>query len=503
MKFLNIICAFLLLGCEAFAQNKGMLPVNTKTPAGTERRLALVIGNKNYTHAGRLNNTHNDADDMAKVLQNLGFDVILKKELKMVDFLKTIDDFGVKLGHYNVGLLYYSGHGIQFQGENYLVPIDAKVNAIEDIEYTCVKLSRAMTKMEGAKLKISLAFLDACRNNPFPSSSRSLGQGLTIPNNPPGSFVAFSTRAGSTADDNSGGRNGLFTAVLLQNLPQANVSLRTMIDNTIKQVSKQSNKAQIPGRYDELTGDFYFLVSGSSIPEKPKPVVSQEEPEKPKKDLLPYEPIMVFVTGGSFEMGSNIGDDDEKPVHSVNLSDYFIGKYEVTQVQWKAVMGENPSYYMRCDSCPVERVSWDDVQVYLEKLNRMTGKSYRLPTEAEWEYAARGGQSSRAYVYAGGNSAETVGWIWENSGNKTHQIGLKPANELGIYDMTGNVWEWCNDWYEPYSSSNPDGSSSSTYKVLRGGSWYADHHGSRITNRYNYATDYRDYICGFRVALTP
>ncbi len=263
----NYIFLWLLLFCEQlFAQNKGMIPVGKQLPAGTERRLALVIGNKNYAYAGRLNNTHNDADDMARVLQNLGFDVILKKDLSMVDFLKAIDDFGTKLGQYNVGLLYYSGHGIQYQGENYLVPIDAKANTAEDIEYTCVKLGRAMAKMEGAKLKVSLAFLDACRNNPFPSSKRVVGQGLTIPNNPPGSFVAFSTRAGSTADDNSSGRNGLFTSALLQNLPQANVGLRTMIDNVIETVAQRSGNSQIPGRYDELRGDFYFLVGEKDIP---------------------------------------------------------------------------------------------------------------------------------------------------------------------------------------------------------------------------------------------
>ncbi len=284
------ILLWLLLLCEQLlAQNKGMVPVGKQLPAGTERRLALVIGNKNYVYAGRLNNTHNDADDMARVLQNLGFDVILKKDLSMVDFLKAIDDFGTKLGQYNVGLLYYSGHGIQYQGENYLVPIDAKANAAEDIEYTCVKLGRAMAKMEGAKLKVSLAFLDACRNNPFPSSSRAVGQGLTIPNNPPGSFVAFSTRAGSTADDNSSGRNGLFTSALLQNLPQANIGLRTMIDNVIETVAQRSGNSQIPGRYDELRGDFYF-VSDKNAP----------SPLSPAQDIVPVTPPVVQKKQNSF-----------------------------------------------------------------------------------------------------------------------------------------------------------------------------------------------------------
>jgi hypothetical protein len=386
---------FLLLCSQQLsAQSKGMIPTGKQLPAGTERRLALVIGNKYYAYAGRLNNTHNDADDMAKVLQNLGFDVILKKDLSMIDFLKSIDDFGTKLGQYNVGLLYYSGHGIQYQGENYLVPIDAKPNTVEDIEYTCVKLGRAMAKMEGAKLKVSLAFLDACRNNPFPSSSRAVGQGLTIPNNPPGSFVVFSTRAGSTADDNSSGRNGLFTSALLQNLSQANVGLRTMIDNVIETVTQRSGNSQIPGRYDELRGDFYFLVGGESKPEQEKPIIiNREEPRpisKRSKKLFPYEPEMVFVRGGTFNMGSNDDNLLAKPMHQVILSDYYIGKYEVTQEQWKAVMGNNPSEFKGCPTCPVNNVNWNDIQKYLQKLNALTGKIYRLPTEAEWEYAARG-----------------------------------------------------------------------------------------------------------------
>ncbi len=488
MKRLYIF--FLLLCCvvQMLAQSKGTVPVVYKLPAGTERRLALVIGNKNYP-VGPLKNPHNDADDMARVLQNLGFDVILKKDLNWLDFLKAIDDFGEKLGRYDVGLLYYSGHGIQYHGENYLVPIDSKINVAQDIEYTCVNLGRAMAKMEGAKLKTSLIFLDACRTSPFRSINRGgVEQGFTIPNNPPGSFVVFSTRAGSTADDNGGGRNGLFTTALLRNLPQANVGLRTMMDNTIIEVSKTSNKAQIPGRYDELTGDFYFLVSDS------------------KQGFLPFEPEMIFVQGGSFDMGSNDGYSIEKPVHRVTLGDYYIGKYEVTQAQWEAVIGDNPSRFKGCANCPVENVSWNDIQTYLNKLNKKTNKTYRLPTEAEWEYAARGGKNSEGYVYAGSASAESVGWNYSNSDMKTHEVGGLKANELGLYDMSGNVWEWCSDWYRAYSSSassNPTGPSSGTDRILRGGGWDGDAQYSRVALRSGNTPEFRYGDNGFRVVLVP
>jgi formylglycine-generating enzyme required for sulfatase activity len=215
---------------------------------------------------------------------------------------------------------------------------------------------------------------------------------------------------------------------------------------------------------------------------------------------------MVYVKGGTFQMGSNDGESDEKPKHSVTLSDFYIGKYEVTQKQWREIMGNNPSNFKNCDNCPVENVSWNDVQEFIKKLNQKTGENYRLPTEAEWEYAARGGAQSRGYKYAGSNNIGEVAWYGDNRSGKTHSVGGKKPNELGIYDMSGNVWEWCNDWYGNYSAGsqrNPQGSSSGASLVLRGGSWNLSAGGCRVSFRYFSFPDYRDFSFGFRLAVSP
>ena len=187
---------------------------------------------------------------------------------------------------------------------------------------------------------------------------------------------------------------------------------------------------------------------------------------------------MVYVSGGTFTMGSTSEQgsdayDNEKPPHSVTLSSYYICKYEVTQALWRAVMGSNPSNF-KGDNLPVENVSWDDCQTFINRLNSYTGRNFRLPTEAEWEFAARGGNYSRHYEYSGSNKIDDVAWYSENSGHRTHPVGTKQPNELDLYDMSGNVWEWCSDWYGSYSSysqSNPTGPNSGSYRVNRGGSW--------------------------------
>ena len=219
---------------------------------------------------------------------------------------------------------------------------------------------------------------------------------------------------------------------------------------------------------------------------------------------------MIKVQGGTFTMGATAeqGCDaysDEKPMHQVTLSDYYIGETEVTQELWKVVMDSNTRNFSGMN-LPVEAVSWDDCQTFITKLNQLTGKNFRLPTEAEWEYAARGGQKSRGYKYAGSNALSDVAWYLDNSSSKAHPVKQKQANELGLYDMTGNVWEWCQDWHGSYSSNaqtNPTGPSSGADRVLRGGSWYYTASGCRVASRGISSPGNRSNTIGFRVVLLP
>jgi formylglycine-generating enzyme required for sulfatase activity len=207
---------------------------------------------------------------------------------------------------------------------------------------------------------------------------------------------------------------------------------------------------------------------------------------------------MVDVDGGSFQMGADDSDafDDEKPVHREYVSTFRIGKTEVTQALWKAVMGSNPSRF-EGDNLPVERVSWNDCKTFISKLNSITGENFRLPTEAEWEYAARGGNKSHGYKYSGSNSIGQVAWYTDNSGSTTHPVATKSPNELGIYDMTGNVWEWTSDlWCSNYNSSR-----TGSNRVCRGGGWYGNARGCRVSCRSYREPSNSGNGLGFRLAL--
>ena len=218
---------------------------------------------------------------------------------------------------------------------------------------------------------------------------------------------------------------------------------------------------------------------------------------------------MVLVEGGTFTMGASEDDEDasynEKPAHEVTLSSYSIGETEVTQELWLAVMGSNPSRFTGDLTRPVECVDWNDCQSFIINLNQLTGRTFRLPTEAEWEFAARGGNKSEGYKYAGGNDLNEVAWYRGNSSSKTHQVATKAPNELGLYDMSGNVFEWCSDWYDSYTDTegqtNPQGPSSGSTRISRGGSWDTTAEYCRSSFRLSRWPTSLNHALGLRLAL--
>lgn len=315
----------------------------------------------------------------------------------------------------------------------------------------------------------------------------------------------------------------------IQNLsaPFNQIVAQCLVRDARQRIQSAKELLAMIGRYENSVEE--TVIVSPLPPPKPKPAVPTYVPVNlPPITPQPLTPIqnlannMVLVQGGTFMMGEEKGFLDfgkDNIAHKVSLSSFGISKYLVTQRLWKAVMGtsatlSNPSYF-KGDDLPVEKVSWDDIQTFLQKLNAQTGKQYSLPTEAQWEYAARGGHKSSfdkggqgGFKYAGSNNLNEVAWYYDNSSNKTHPVGQKLPNELGLYDMSGNVWEWCQDWYDAdyYKKSptnNPTGPTSGSIRVLRGGSCYAYAVHCCIAYRSNGTPAYRNYFVGFRVVFVP
>jgi formylglycine-generating enzyme required for sulfatase activity len=298
----------------------------------------------------------------------------------------------------------------------------------------------------------------------------------------------------------------------------ANVSLSCNVSNAQISVDGQdkgllSNITQLGYGHHEITlkAEGYKDYSDSIVVSQAQQTFNfaMAEGEKQTFTVKGVSFVMIPVKGGTFQMGATAeqqgAESNEKPVHSVTLSNYSIGETEVTQALWQAVMGANPSYYQGPNR-PVEKVSWEDCQRFIKKLNALTGKKFRLPTEAEWEYAARGGSKSRGFQYAGSSDLGSVAWYTNNSGSQTQDVKTKAPNELGIYDMSGNVWEWCQDWYgsSTYNSravANPRGPTSGSGRVRRGGCWGNLDRGCRLAYRTNSAPSSQFNSLGFRLAL--
>ncbi|MFN8348808.1 MAG: SUMF1/EgtB/PvdO family nonheme iron enzyme [Spirosomataceae bacterium] len=561
MKKLLFLLLILIISQNAvLAQTKGMKPVGGDAPAGTERRIALVIGNRDYPFLTTLKNPLNDANDMETALKRLGFEVIKVTNTDFRTLTNTLNRFKEGLSSSDVAFFYYSGHGASYGGKNYLLPTDINADCLEQIEDQGVSLNRILGDIASKNVKNSFVVWDACRNIPklklCDNAKKDFAtNGPVRPtNNPRGSMVVYATEEGTTADDNATGRNGLFTEALLRYLTLPNLTIKTILDKASLEVDTKSVGRQTPARYDKIYGDFYFVINKDNpVPEKPIVV-------PPTRVDLPVGPEMVYVRGGSFDMGSTEGEADEKPVHTVTVSSFSMAKYETTVAEFAEFVAEtnyrtdaekegnsklwNSMTNKVYDSTgihwrhgadgvrllvanyhhPVVHVSHNDAVAYCAWLSKKTGRTYRLPTEAEWEYAAGNGLKHSKYSWGDSETAGVTGNVADQSYKSafdgkfnynsftgytdgyayTAPVGKFKTNEFGLYDMTGNVFEWCADWYgaDYYansSSSNPTGPATGASRVLRGGSWTGTPAFSRVAYRNLNTPSSRDFSVGFRV----
>jgi formylglycine-generating enzyme required for sulfatase activity len=539
---------------QAFAQPK-------------ENRVALVMGNSAYK-SSPLKNPTNDAKDMAAKLKGMGFTVVERNNLTVKQIGSTLREFRSKLTPGSVALVYYAGHGLQIKGENYFPTVDAEIAGEEDVPNQSIAMRQIMDVLEDAKTRLNLVFLDACRNNPYQRSFRSSSDGLSKVNAPSGTLISFATRPGSVAADGTG-RNGLYTGALLEAMDSRGDQIEQVLKRVVTRVKAGSKNQQEPWMEGSIDGEFCFgnclatvaltAVSDdralwdsvkdsrnvndlkaylnkfpqglfaevaanrikfselsaapqviSAVSNHPSTSPVNTKPGSTFKDCDDC-PEMVVIPAGTFLMGSKADlfaafkpTPDEQPQRSVSVPSFAIGKFEVTQEQWFSVMGTTPSF-LKGRYLPVEQVSWNDAQDFIKKLNQKTGKQYKLPSEAEWEYAARGGSPT---AFSFGDRANELGryaWFQANSGNKTNPVGEKLPNNFGIYDMHGNVSEFTQDcWNNNYSGAPQDGSAwtfgNCSMRVLRGGSWLHPIQGLRSANRGWIAPAVRELHYGFRLA---
>ncbi len=650
---LKLILAMLLFTITLYSNDRALV----RQQHQSEQRVALVIGNNNYKgeYLSKLHNPINDALAIKKVLESKNFKVIYAQDvtsrtmkLKLSEFYKSIRNGGV-------GLLYFSGHGMEFDGENYLIPVDAQINEKSEVSIDSIAVNTITKRMTRANNRLNVVVLDACRNDPFAKGGSG---GLAKIDPPAGTLVAYATSAGKTASDGKKGENGAFTKYLIKYIKQKDLSLTQVFKKTRISVYKDTNKRQKPAVYDEIIGeDFFFTLPTKNQKSKSTPQVNANaenelwsmvkssntiedynyyissypkgrfvsvanykikklKPKKQeikkytlkinptpsdakvqitnikpryhdnmelkkgtyyarvskqgyhtkKKKISLYDDMeldirlekeksndapknFVHIKAGSFQMGSNDGDADEKPKYRVDIDyDFYIGKYEVTvgefrefinatnhkvqtetnggcwiyEDKWKQKSDadwQNP-YFSQTDKSPVVCVSHNDAKAYANWLNRKTGKNYRLPTEAEWEYVARAGtttkysfgdsKSNLKYYANLADSLTNFSWkeSWDDGYKNTSPVGTFRPNLWGVYDMHGNVWEWCEDWYtDSYKSTPRDGtdndSGNQKKRVLRGGSWCGNAVILRSANRYRFNPADASGSVGFRVVLLP
>jgi formylglycine-generating enzyme required for sulfatase activity len=527
-------------------------------PAAEAKRVALVIGIADYQYEPALKNPVRDARLLYGVFKtDLKFDVV--QELDNPDrssLAKAIIQFAQQAQRADVAVIYFSGHGMQSaQRRNYLIPSDIKVDGDADLKVNAIAAEDLVDALVGARIK--LVILDACRDSP--RGKKGGPKGLArINNESDETLIAYATEEGKTAEDGAG-NNSPYALALAENLRQTGKPILIQFDAVARTV-RRSVPGQNPQRSGSLEADFdkigalnvapdlqvaawdrflanYVQDNPFSGEDKRLRALAQEQkrkaatsataqqaklekhsalteiplcapigseaakrnPNSKKCRKLAYRldcadcPKMRILPAGNITLFGENG-----PQVNVSIPSFALGETLVTQGQWRAIMGNNPSHFSGCgDTCPVETVSWDDVRQYLQRLSKKTGQTYRLPTEAEWEYACMAGNTT---TYCGGEDLDSVAWYGNggqpggNSGQSTHPVATKQPNDFGLYDMSGNVSEWMQDCF--HSDCMDDG------RILRGGSWGYAPNGLRAANRYKFVASFRYDNFGFRVART-
>jgi formylglycine-generating enzyme required for sulfatase activity len=577
-----------------------------------QKRIALIIGNADYEGNARLKNPVRDAELIASSLKNCAFQTILRTNLDLRNLVKAVDSFSRKIRESPscIALFYYSGHGLQHNGENYIIPLhsslDNNIDPDLEIKKECFQINEVLGAMQKAGSQMNIIILDACRDDPMsPAWGRGMGEkGLAVMSSvSDNTFIIYSTAPGRVAEDGAG-RNSVFTQTLSKHILDSGIFIEDVFKRTKNDVVRLTKK-QIPWSTSSLgvnfsfntsgkpvqgntpenktnkttadvvvtslnnynivlnedtlgtitetnpsidlnlgPGEFYFKAISRQNPQRvitdtlhiteedlqqgvPKLVkLMEENSNKEETTMKPNSPgndrhledilnkikyNMVLIHGGEFKMGDKMGYNDALPEHRVKLNSFYISKTEVTQEQWTAIMGsDNPSNFtVDCKNCPVENVSWDDAGKFISTLNSITKENYALPTEAEWEFAAMGAEEKSKFYFSGSNKLAPVGWFRENGENKTHPVGMKATNTNGIYDMSGNVAEWCSDWYDenyynkiPPGATDPKGPSTGLLKVVRGGGWDCNETFCKVSTRSKYPPATRKSSIGFRLIRT-
>jgi formylglycine-generating enzyme required for sulfatase activity len=558
-KILLAFLAAVFLSGPVLYVGHGRAAQGATVPGRSERRTALVIGNAAY-ESGTLRNPINDARAIAKVLGDLSFDVTLRENLDQKQMKREIQAFGERLQPGGVGLFYFAGHGVQVNGRNYMIPVGAAIEHENQVAYEAVDMGTVLSEMDYARNRMNIVIMDACRDNPFARSFRSLSQGLASIDAPAGTLIAYATAPGSVANDGEG-ENGVYTGELVKAMVQPGLKIEDVFKRVRSAVRETTGGRQVPWESSSLEGDFYFLwpppqhtvQATPAAPQVNPPATSErsapgpaEEPasrgEKPMKALKTWkEPVtgltFVWVPGGCFLMGSPKSEkdrsEDEGPVHEACIDGFWMSQTVVTNSQFRQFQKDHDSrnyagHSLNGNGQPAVYVSWVDANNFSQWLTGQNGGQYkfRLPTEAEWEYACRAG--SDASRYWGEDTSRAC--LYENVADYTaeRQFSIKPVHEcddgyaatapvgsfrpnaFGLYDMLGNVLEWCSDVYGVdsyvrHDRNNPQitDESMGQSRVIRGGCWRGSPSSVRCAIRRSGLPDNMKDDLGFRIVREP